>query len=95
MFAQIPKEVLRFLTGPRRQGRGLDVQAWPVLSVLTDQEAFPTSTGISIDIEPVAAWIWHIMAFLPAREKVSTADDVHCELNIYIYIYIYIETFVF
>ena len=61
MFAQITKAVLRFLTG---QGRGLDVHKWPVRSSLTDQEAFPSSTGTSIDIGPVPASILHIMAYL-------------------------------
>ena len=76
MFAQISKEVLRFFTGPSRQGRNLDVHTWPVCPVLTDQEAFPT--GTSTDIEPVHCGV------LPAGEKVSIADDEHCELNIYL-----------
>ena len=30
---------------------------------------FPTSRGTSTDIEPVPAWIWHIMAFLQGRKS--------------------------
>ena len=88
MFAQISKEVLRFFTGPSRQGRDLDVHTWPVCPVLTDQEAFPT--GTSTDIEPVPAWIWRVMGYHRQGRTLKSAL-----LMMYIVNWTSIWTFVF
>ena len=86
MFAQISKEVLRFFTGPSRQGRHLDVHTWPVCPELTDQEAFPT--GTSTDIEPVPTWILHIVGYYRQGRKSAL-------LMMYIVNWTSIWTFVF
>ena len=86
MFAQISKEVLRFLQAPAAKAVDLDVHTRPVCPVLTDQEAFPT--GTSTDIEPVPTWIWHIVGYYRQGRK-STL------LMMYIVNWTSIWTFVF